>query len=814
VFSLAEDHSGRIWIGTSGGLSCFAEGRLTACSGPEGWQNHALRKVYVDRQGNLWLGSVGGGLARFQEGQFQQYTTRDGLADNRVTDIHQDLDGTLWIATASGVSRFKDGKFSNYTRPDGLPHDLADAFYEDREGSLWIGTRGGGLARLRDAKFSVYTTKEGLANNVTKCAFEARDGTVWIGTDGGGLSRYRNGKFIAYSTKDGLPSNFVRAIGQDRDGNIWIGTGRPAGLCMLREEGKTTSFKRMHSFPFGDAIRTIFGDCDGNVWIGSSIGGLRRYRDGALTTFTVKDGLSSHLIRCVAQDRAGDLWIATNDGLCRYRDGQFTGYTTADGLAHNAVYAIWEDAESTLWLGTQGGLTRYKGGKFTAYTTRDGLWQNIIYQVLEDDQQRLWASGNHGVFSLPKLAVEQFDRGLIRTLPCVGYGVVDGMKTSQCAGGSQPAGCRTRDGRLWFPTVNGMATVHPNASRRNSDPPPVLIERVVSGNRNLNPTLPAKLSPGAGEFSFHYTALNFVAPEKVRFKYKLEELDRDWVDADTRRVAYYNKIPPGNYRFQVVACNNDGVWNDAGASFAFSLAPHFYQTGWFYALCIAAIGVGAWWLHRWRMRRAHAQFSVVLTERNRIARELHDTLAQGFAGIAFQLEAVATRLIEAPEQAQQHLSLALKMVRHSLAEARRSVMNLRSAALENGDLANALSETARQMMGDKPVDFKLETLGTIRPLPAKIENDLLRIGQESITNSLKYAHAGKIRVRLNYEPKKVGLRIEDDGQGFDPAASGVVNGAHFGLLGMHERAKQMGASLKVQSRPGQGTEVVVEVPLD
>jgi signal transduction histidine kinase len=336
---------------------------------------------------------------------------------------------------------------------------------------------------------------------------------------------------------------------------------------------------------------------------------------------------------------------------------------------------------------------------------------------------------------------------------------------------------------------------------------------VFVGNQHLDTGQMPKLAPGAREFRFHYTALSFVAPERVRFKYKLVGLDDQWVDADTRRVAFYNEIPPGNYRFRVKACNDEGVWNQAGAAFAFSLAPHFYEATWFYALCAAAIVFAGWMFHRWRLKQAQSQFALVLAERNRVARDLHDTLAQGFAGIGFQLEAVATKLKEAPGQAQQHLNLALQMVRHSLGEARRSVMNLRSAALQTGNLGNALAGTARQMMADKPVDVQIRISGAVRPLAAKVEDNLLRIGQESITNALKYARAKRIQIELIYQSQFVLLRIEDNGQGFDLANFAATDGVHFGLLGMRERAKQLGGRLSIQSHPGQGTEIVVEVPV-
>lgn len=809
--SLCLDHEGRVWVGTGRGLNCYDGERFNAYTRREGLISQAIRKVCVDRDGVLWFGSIDGGLGRFQNGKMRHFTTSDGLADNKVRTILQDRDANLWIGTWRGLSRFQNGKITSYTREDGLPHDMVEALYEDREGSLWIGIRGGGLVRLRDGKFSIFTTKEGLVSDFARCIYEARDGSLWIGSDGGGLTWRHDDEFSHFNTTNGLVSNSVLSIAEDQQGTIWVGTEHPPAVHRF-DHGKFVPVSVARGFPGESAVRVIFGDRDGNLWIGSDGSGLCQYRNGTGTMFTSKNGLLSGLVRMVAQDSAGNIWVGTDAGLCRLKDGKFDHYTIKNGLAHNAVYSFHEDGDGVLWFGTQGGLSRFKNGKFDSYTSRDGLFQNLVYQILEDDQENLWMSSNRGVFSLRKQALTDFDSGRISTLPCLAYGVADGMSTAQCEGGTQPAGWRGSDGALWFPTASGVVKINPKNIQRNQQPPPVLIEQVTTANRPLDLTSSAKLEPGSREFGFHYTALSFLAPEKVRFRYKLEGLDHKWIEAGTRRVAFYNEIPPGNYRFRVMACNNDDVWNETGAVFAFSLAPHFYQTYLFYALCAFIVAIGGSTFHRYRMKQAQAQFSLVLAERNRIARELHDTLAQGFAGIAFQLEAVATKLTEAPGQAQQHLNLALNMVRHSLAEARRSVMNLRSAALESGDLATALAETAKQMMGHKPVEVQVQTVGTVRPLPPKIEDHLLRVGQEAITNSLRHSQAGRIQIELNYQPHEVSLCVQDNGAGFDLQTSQRANGTNFGLLGMQERAKQMGARLNVTSSPGHGTEVEVRVP--
>jgi ligand-binding sensor domain-containing protein/signal transduction histidine kinase len=811
--SMCEDRQGRLCVATEAAVHRWAGDRFEALTNANQFLESPIRQIYVTDDSAMWIASVGEGVFRLHEGNITRYTRREGLPDNKVRAVLQDRDGNMWIGTWSGLCRLKNQNLATLTKQDGLPHDYIECLYEDSEGSLWVGTRGGGLARLRDGKFSNFTTREGLAHNFAKCVLEARDGALWIGTHGGGLSCYRDRRFTNFTTEHGLSSSFVWAIEEDQNGNIWVGTGRPASLHLFKE-GKFIAYGKHQGLGVRNGVRAIAADNQGNLWLGGDGGGLCRFRDGVFTCFKTEDGLPSSLVRVIRQDKSGDLWIGTNDGLCRYRNGHFICYTTENGLAHNAVYAILQDSSGELWFGTQGGLSHFVEGRFRSYTSRDGLFQNVIYRVLEDDKRNFWMSSNRGVFSVARQAFDDFDHKKITSLPWLSYGIADGMKSVQCEGGSQPAGWRDKENKLWFPTANGVTMIDPDNLRSNLPAPPVFIEQIRVGKLELDARVPARLPPGAHEFRFHYTALSFTAPEKVRFKYKLDGLDKKWVDAETRRVAFYNEIPPGNYCFRVLACNSDGVWNQTGASFAFILAPHFYQTAWFFGLCGLAMALAAWTFHRQRMKRARAQFALILAERNRIARDLHDTLAQGFAGIAFQLEAVATKLTEAPAQATQHLNVALQMVRHSLAEARRSVLNLRSAALETGELGRALAETARQMTADKTVDVELVLNGSIRPISATLENHLLRIGQEAITNALKYARAGKIQIQVDYREAALMLRIRDDGRGFNPAATQDNQEPHFGLLGMRERAKQMGATLSIRSHADQGTEVAVEVALD
>ncbi|MEJ7616663.1 MAG: triple tyrosine motif-containing protein [Pyrinomonadaceae bacterium] len=398
----------------------------------------------------------------------------------------------------------------------------------------------------------------------------------------------------------------------------------------------------------------------------------------------------------------------------------------------------------------------------------------------------------------------------------ISYGTADGMKTRECSGGGHPAGWKTSDGKLWFSTIKGAVMIDPENIRINRQAPPVTIEAVTVDGEAFDPLQPATLAAGKTSFDFQFAGLSFIAPEKVTYQYKLEGFDRDWVEAGTRREAFYTNIPPGDYRFRVMASNNDGVWNETGAAFDFRLDPHFHQTYWFYLLCAAALGLIAWQLYLMRVRRMREQFSAVLQERNRIAREIHDTLAQGFAGISVQLELVARMIrAQAQEAAQTHLDQARILVRTSLAEARRSVWDLRSHALESGGLPEALSETITRLTAGTPAQAKVQISGAARALSPVVENNLLRIGQEAVTNAIKHAAAQHILVELSFNGPRVRLAVRDDGRGFaahNNQRPSATDG-HFGLFGMRERAEQIGGKLIVNSAPGSGTEIICEVKL-
>jgi ligand-binding sensor domain-containing protein/signal transduction histidine kinase len=808
IQALLEDSDGALWIATPYGVGRIKDGKFTNYTVRDGLGSNSVRAIQQDRSGRIWFGSFGG-LTSFDGNRFTTYTTRDGLPNDRIISLQAERDGGLLIGTAGGLCRFSDGRFTGFTAGEALSTSTILSLLEDLEGNVWIGTESGGINLLKETKFTTYTAINGLSNDRVKSIYEDHDGNIWIGTDGGGLNLLRNGKLTAYTTRDNLTSNVVLSLAGDNAGNLWIGT--PDGLNRL-SQGKFTHYTAADGLANND-VRSIYLDRRGNLWIGTR-GGLTRMKNGVFKTFTEVDGLPNDLVTTLYEDAKGNLWIGTFGGLGRLTNEEFTTFTTRDGLSSDAVISLHEDSDGTLWIGTNGGgLNGMKDGKFTTYTTRNGLLDDVVYRILEDRQNNLWLSCRKGIFTITKKELDEFAKGMIASIAPVAYGTADGMMTRECSGGGDPAGWRSGDGKLWFPTIKGVAMIDPERLRTNSHAPPVVIEQIRIDDKSFAPNERLELPAGTTRFDLYYTAPSFVAPEKVRFKYKLEGFDKDWIDSGTRRIAYYTNVRPGTYTFRVIASNDDGVWNQTGATFSLYLKPYFYQTYWFYAVCLLVLVMFAWLLFRLRVRGMQAQFNAVLAERTRIAREIHDNLAQEMAGLSVQLEVVARTMPPGADAALSSLDRARRQVRHGIAEARRYVWELRSPTLENNDLPTALAETARRLTHDTAVHAQVEVNGTFRPLAQSVEGNLLRIGQEAINNAVKHAHAQRILVNLVFDTKRVQLIVRDDGRGFNNHAAANGRDGHFGLIGMRERAEKIGGTLSIQSTDGAGTEVVADVPI-
>jgi len=651
VRGIYQDRKGTLWIGSAGELAVFEDGRgrvykdkagvgvtggSSFCETADGSLWIAAGRLYRLKddlftvydeargvpgrvfvvapgpKGELWYGTLGLGAGRLEGERVVRVTVKEGLPSDMVMALRADRDGTMWIGTSGGgLVRYRDGAFSALRADNGLLADEVNSLREDVEGSLWVGTNGGGLHRLKDGDFTTFGIPEGLTTRVVSTVFESADGSVWAGAVGGGAYRLRNGSFTRYTTKEGLPHDSVISIAEDRAGTIWLGTAG-GGLSRMETNGRFAPFPKGNT-EGGVIVSALEPGRDGSLWVGSERG-LRRLRDGVLTPIPDVVGGRAY-VTALHEDAQGTLWIGTfGGGLKRLRDGTVTAYTTKEGLSDDRVASLWEDASGTLWIGTQGGgLDRFKDGTFTAWRARDGLCSDTVFRVLEDDLGNLWMSSNDGVFRVSKKDLETHTPGSGPPIECVPYGRSSGLRGSECNGGSQPAGWKGRDGRLWFPTGDGIVVVDPAHLRRNDRPPEVVVEGLVADGHNLaggGPTsnapsggAPVTVPAGAERFEFEYAALSFLDPAKMRFRYRLDGLDRDWVDAGTERVAHYTRLPPGRHRFRVIACNNDGVWNEAGASLDVYIRPFFYQTWWFYGLCGAAVVLLGGGLFRLRVRR-------------------------------------------------------------------------------------------------------------------------------------------------------------------------------------------------------------------
>lgn len=607
VVALLEDHAGTLWIGTfGGGLNRFAGGRFTAFTTKEGLSHDQVSSLCEDQAGDLWIGTFGGGLNRLRAGRLSHLGSRQGLSHDEVWSICEDRQHNLWIATGGGgLNRLSQGRATALTKAQGLSNDVVLSLLEDREGSLWVGTAGGGLNQLRDGKFTPFGKAEGLAGEVVMSVFEDRQGAVWMGTDGAGLYRYAEGRFTAFGRAQGLSNEHVTSICEDRDGGLWVGT--LGGGVNHYAGGRFSSFTTRQGLS-SDDILALLPDPDGGLWIGTDGGGLNRLRNGRITVQTNAAWLGNSRVVALLRDREGALWVGTSgSGLGRLREGQRSLWTQQQGLSENRVLALHEDPEGNLWIGTSGGgLNLLRGGKITAITARDGLHDDKVFRILEDARGILWMTSNRGIFRASRSDLLAFAAGRRARVECVAYGTDDGMTSVECSGENQPAGWKSRDGKLWFPTLKGVVMADPARMPFNDAPPPLAIEGMDVDGRRLALTggaeSPIQLPAGSRKFDLHFTALSLAAPQKVRLKYWLEGFDADWVEARADRTAHFTNLRPGAYRLRVKACNNDGVWNETGTTLHLRLLPFFYQTRTFQVLCGLGLVLSGFGAQRLRIR--------------------------------------------------------------------------------------------------------------------------------------------------------------------------------------------------------------------
>lgn len=583
IRSLFKAQDGKLWIGTSSCAAVFKNETFIHFAEGQGIPYEVVNAIGQDASGGIWL-SAGRSLFRMEKNKFIESKTVSGIERPKVFAFLKDSRQNLWAATEkNGIIRIGKNGLEVLNKKNGLPDNTIRAIIEDTEGSIWVGTVYKGLVRLKDPKFTTITTREGLADNQVLPIFQDTKGYLWIGTNSG-LSRYKDGKFKHFNKKHGLSNNVVDSIYEDAKGDIWVGTDN--GLNRLKNT--PTRITKLAGYGEGNYFLAVGGDSLDNVW-GGSFQGIFKIKQNRkdIEMITAEQGLGSNFINGVYRDGKGTIWISTiRSGLSKYKEGRITVYTTKNGLAADTLLCIFEDSRSVLWFGSNSGLTRLKNGKFTSFTKKQGLFSNTIYQILEDKKSNLWFSCNKGIFRVPLTEFDEMAAGKRERVNPVVYGKADGMPTNECNGGVQSAGCKTSDGKLWFPTTRGVVWIDPENIDINEVIPPVKIEKVLLDGTETEISGGITVPPGIKRMEIHFTALSFMEPKKVFFKYKLEGYDEKWVGSGTQRAAWYTNLDGGDYNFRVIACNNDGVWNEQGAAIAIEVVPPLWRTWWFTLLAL------------------------------------------------------------------------------------------------------------------------------------------------------------------------------------------------------------------------------------
>ena len=848
VSALAEDRDGVVWTGTNGGRGnarlCSIQGETVECDGDDGTLGRFVLSLHEDEAGDLWVGAATGvwrwgaaeptkypvagslseihalvddgrgaivvamarQLARFVDGTLEPYRVDSGLQEVKPTSLLRDSQGGLWIGTQdNGFLHVHEGRTDRFRRDDGLSGNFVVDIFEDREGNVWVATLGG-LDRFRGIAVGRLSTRQGLSSDTVLSVLATTDG-VWMGTVGG-LERWSDGVAVRYAMPGVGPTEGVGSLFEDSRGRIWVSSlqglfSLEPGATRLVRAGLPTRY--VHAFA---------EDAGGTLWLSDPTSGLLGLRGDDSVEVVPWSTFGGESARALFADLSGGLWLGfVGGGVSRLENGRAQQtYTSADGLGAGEVTNIHDDWEGALWVATEGGLSRIAGGRVDTLDVSNGLPCAAVEWSVEDHTRALWLQTDCALVRVERDELDEWISDPASSVDLIVYDATDGAVSYADLGSYGPKVSRAADGRLWFATYDGVGVIDPRALPSNPVPPPVHIEQAVGDGVTYAPSSVARLPARVRDVRIEYTALSLGAPEKVAFRYRLEGRDEEWVEAGNRRQAFYTDLPPGSYRFRVIAANDRGVWNEAGAVWEFSIASAYYQTSVFRLAVVASVLLSLTLLYRLRLRHVSAQLDARLEERlderARIAQTLHDTLFQGFVSSHMLLHAVADEI--ADQSTRSKLNRVLQRMHQIIEEGRESVGWLRAPV--DHDLESALVRDAEYFKGERQIDVRFTIKGNARPLDPLARDAVYQISREALANTFRHARPAHMEVDIEYSRYELIVRVRDDGCGIAPHIVDEGRSGHFGLPGMRERAERIGAVLRVWSRLGTGTEVEIHVP--
>jgi signal transduction histidine kinase/streptogramin lyase len=807
--------------------------------------------VHEDNQGALWI-KLKEKLYRLADGNVTAFTKNEIAAFDELTpqQIFDDADGSVWFVFGDAnlnrkanaqLIKYKDNRFVSYN----LGESVSGTFgITDREGNFWLATPTG-LRRVRQKLITSLSVKDGLNRNEVYPLLETADGDVLIGTVQG-VNRYRQGKITDLGLKysQGFPL-YMRGLWEDEQARVWLGFQGEGGFGRFEETG---SVKRVGNDKLPNGATDFASDQSGNIWIATEEGLFKYKDDSKIAHYTVKDGLHNDKIITIRFDRNGNLWLGTYDGLALLKEREkgrkgegetngepqpsssprlpvspspFLSFNHIENSPKGFVRAIFEDADGTLWFGTYSdGLVRYKDGKFFNYRVEHGLFNNGVFAILEDNRGNFWMSSNRGIHRVGKQELNDFADGKIPKLNSVSYDEKDGMLNAECNGGRIPSAIKTKDGKLWFPTMGGVAIIDPEAEKINPNPPPVVIENISIDRKSAirNPNSTIEMLPGQTNLEIAYTGLSLIKSEQIKFRYRLEGLEENWVEAGTKRTVDYSYLPAGNYTFRVIAANANGVWNTEGAAVKIIVHPYFYQTWWFRVLAAFAVALIIWLIYHNRVSHlqeiadAKTAFSRQLiesqeAERKRIAAELHDGLGQNLVVIKNRAM-LGINKGDDKERVARELNNISESAAQALEEVREITNNLRPQLLDRLGLTKAINAMLKKVSGVINLESEIDSIDGIFNETQEIS--IYRIVQESLNNIIKHSDASDAIVRIKRDANKVLITIEDNGKGFD-VANTKSNNSGLGLVGLKERAQLLNGEFVIDSKIGKGTKIRVAI---